>query len=322
MTMIDRLDPELAAAYDVFVAATGGGFSLHDIAATRAMLDGMIAAIKEDAPAIDGVDTEDVQIPGFENAPNVAIRIYRPAAQSATLPAMLWMHAGGYVVGGIEMDDLMNRQLAKDLRCVIVSIEYRLAPEHPFPAALDDGYAALKWLSSHADELRIDPSRIAIGGASAGGGLTAGLALVARDRGEVSAALQLLIYPSIDDSNVEQASDAVPDSLFWSRENCLTGWRAYLGREPGGDDVSEYAAAYRATDLSGLPPAYIAVGDLDQFLNDSVDYARRLVAAGVPTELHVYPGACHALEVFGPMARVSQRFVADRDDALRRALHR
>lgn len=320
MTPMERLDPELVEPLEGLMAATGGGFNLQDIPATRTMLDGLMEAVKAEAPPIDGVVSEDRQVPGPTGAPDVGLRIYRPTEASANLPALLWMHAGGWVLGSIEMDDLMCRQLAKDIGCAIVSVEYRLAPENPFPAPLDDCFAAYQWLSSNAGELGIDRSRIAIGGASAGGGLAAGLALKIRDEAAGKPVLQLLIYPCIDDRNTEQAGDTIPDTLFWSRENALIGWRAYLGKEPGGDGVSPYAAACRATNFSGLPPTFIAIGELDQFLDENLELARRLAAAEVATELHVYPRACHALDVFAPMAKVTQRFASDRDNALKRAL--
>lgn len=317
--MMDRLDPELVEPLEGLMAATGGGFSLHDIPATRELLDGLIAAIKADVPSIDGVEAADHRAPG--PAGDVAVRVYRPAGVTEPLPALLWMHAGGYVLGGIEMDDLMCAQLAKDVGCAVASVEYRLAPENPYPAALDDCAAALAWLGAGAAGLAIDASRIAIGGASAGGGLAAALALKARDAGPVKPVFQLLIYPAIDDSNVELPGDTVPDTLFWDRESTRLGWLAYLGAmSPGGDDVPAYAAAVRAEDLTGLPPAFVAVGELDQFLPECLDYVRRLVGAEVPVELHVYPGACHALDVFAPMAQVSLRFVGERNRALKAAL--
>jgi len=202
-----------------------------------------------------------------------------------------------------------------------VSVEYRLAPEHPFPAPVEDCYAVLKWLATHATELGVEQNRIAIGGASAGGGLAAGLALLARDRAEVNVAFQLLIYPMIDDRNVAQANETVPDTLLWSRENNLIGWQSYLGGEPGGEDVPAYAAAFRATDLTGLPPTYIPVGELDLFLHENIAYAQRLLQAGVPTELHVYPGAYHGFDIFAPNSDVGQRFTADRNHVLKRAFH-
>ena len=271
---------------------------------------------------IEGVTTADRKAPGPAGAPEVFVRIYQPTDRPATLPALLWIHGGGYVLGSVERDDLLAKHLARVGQCVVASVEYRLAPEHPFPAPVEDCYAALKWLSAHSAEFGVNKSRIAIGGASAGGGLAAGLALLARDRAEVEVAFQLLIYPMIDDRNIAPASATVPDAFVWSRENNRMGWRALLGREPGGADVSPYAAAARATDLRGLPPAYIPVGDLDLFLDENITYAQRLLAAGVPTELHVYPGAFHGFNGFVPGAEISRRFNGDRDNALKRMLHR
>jgi len=223
--------------------------------------------------------------------------------------------------GDIEQEDLNAKQLALKGECVVVSVEYRLAPEHPYPAPLEDCYAALKWLSTHADEIGVDRSRIAIGGASAGGGLAAGLAILARDRAEVKTVFQLLVYPMINDCNVAPAGDTLPDTILWTRESNLIGWRSYLGCEPGGKGISCYAAAYRAANLEGLPSAYITVGDLDLFAREDIDYAGRLIAAGVPTELHVYPGGCHAFDMLVPGSEISQRFTADIYRALKRALH-
>lgn len=321
MEMHSRIDPELAGPLETFLSLTGGGFNLHDIPAARRRRNELAAAHLAIAPIIEGITTEDRHVPGPLGDPDVFVRIYQPTDRPTALPSLLWIHGGGYVVGRVEQDDLFAKRLSRVADCVIASVEYRLPPEYPHPAPVEDCYAALKWFAAHADEFGVDTSRIAIGGASAGGGLAAGLALLTRDRGEVELAYQLLIYPMLDDRNIEQASETAPDSYVWTRENNLMGWRAYLGREPGGADVSPYAAAVRATDLSGLPPAYVAVGDIDLFLNENIDYARRLLAAGVPTELHVYPGGFHGFDGMAPGAAVSRRFAADRDSALKRALH-
>lgn len=320
MTMTDRLDPELAAPLETFLHLTGGGLNLHDIPATRRTMEELAEAQMAKAPPITGITTVDRRVPGPDG--EVFVRIYQPAERPDTLPALLWIHGGGYVLGSVERDDPLAAHLAKVAQCVVVSVEYRLAPEHPFPAPVEDCYAALKWLAAHTEELGVQPSRIAIGGASAGGGLAAGLALLTRDRGEVELAFQLLIYPMIDDRNVAPASATRPDTFVWTRENNLMGWRAYLGREPGGADVSPYAAAARASDLTGLAPAYIPVGDLDLFLDENIEYAQRLLAAGVPTELHVYPGGYHGFNGFAPGADIAQRFNTERDEALKRILHR
>jgi acetyl esterase/lipase len=177
-------------------------------------------------------------------------------------------------------------------------------------------------IADRAADFGIDPDRLVIYGASAGGGLAAGLALLARDRGEVTICFQLLTYPMLDDRNVTPSSHAIVDPKVWNRSANTVGWNAYLNGRAGADDIEPYAAPARATDVAGLPPTYINVGDLDLFLDEDIAYAQRLMAAGVPTELHVYPGAYHGFDSFAPDAAVSRRFAAERDEILRRALHR
>jgi acetyl esterase/lipase len=319
MNFVDQIDPELRKVVEKL--PTDRPLDLSEIPVARIKMKKMVTALLANLPAVEGVTSEDQFAPGSKGDPAVRIRVYRPSDQSATLPALYWIHGGGYVMGDIDQDDRLMAQLVKRIGCVAVSVDYRLAPEHPFPAPVEDCYAGLKWLFAHANELNVDPSRIAIGGASGGGGLAAGLALLVRDRGEVNVAFQLLIYPMIDDRNATPASYAITDPRMWNRESNRLGWKAYLGRDGGGADVSPYAAASRATDLKNLPPAYIPVGALDLFVDENIEYAQRLVQAGVPTELHVYPGAFHGFDLFAPSATVSKQFKADRDDALRRALH-
>ncbi len=319
MNFIDQIDPELKAIVEKL--PPDRTLDINKIAAARANLKQTMAAALAKLPPVQGVTSQDQFAPGPQGAPAVRVRVYRPDDQRGKLPALYWIHGGGYVMGDIDQDDRLMMQLVKRIGCVAASVDYRLAPEHPFPAPVEDCYAGLKWLFAHAAELQVEPSRIAIGGASGGGGLTAGLALLARDRGEVRVAFQLLIYPMIDDRNVTPASYAITDPRMWNRTSNSLAWKAYLGRDGGGADVSPYAAAARAGDLTNLPPAYIPVGALDLFVDENIEYAQRLNQAGVPTELHVYPGAFHGFDVFAPSARVSKQFKADRDDALRRALH-
>lgn len=295
--------------------------NFNDLPAARANSRKQTEEMKKLLPEIPGIVTEDRVIPGPADAPDVPVRIYRPENQSGVLPALLWIHGGGYIMGDIESLDYSTRQLALAGECVIVSVDYRLAPDNPYPAPLEDCYAALKWLHENANELKADASRIAIGGGSAGGGLAAGLALLARDRAEVTVMFQLLIYPMIDDRNTVPASDEVRDALLWTRALNMLGWRSYLGCEPGGNDISCYAAASRAENLKGLPATYICVGDLDLFAEEDTEYARRLIAAGVSTELHVYPGGCHAFDGMVPNADISRRFTAEINRALKQALH-
>jgi len=319
MNFVEQLDPELKAVMERM--PTDRTLDLTKISAARARMKKLVLEMLATFPQVEGVSQEDRFAPGTQGGPPVRVRIYRADDQSSKLPALYWIHGGGYVMGDIDMDDRLMKQMVKRIGCVAASVDYRLAPEHPFPTPVEDCYTGLTWLFAHADELGVEPARIAIGGPSGGGGLTAGLGLLARDRKEVQVAYQLLIYPMIDDRNATAAAHAITDPRVWNRESNRLGWKAYLGRDGGGADVSPYAAATRATDLSNLPPTYISVGTLDLFVDENIDYAQRLIQAGVPTELHVYPGAFHGFDMFAPSARVSKQFKADRDNALKRALH-
>ncbi|OGO32523.1 MAG: hypothetical protein A2Z29_06955 [Chloroflexi bacterium RBG_16_56_11] len=317
--LFERLDPELKGP--IMMMLNQPLMNFDDLPAARAASNQMIATMKKQMPDIPGVITEDRTIPGPEGASVLTVRIYRSEQQSELLPALLWIHGGGYVLGSLDQEDFTGKRFTLAGKCITVSVEYRLAPEHPFPAPLEDCYAALKWLAGHAEELGVDRSRIAIGGASAGGGLASGLALLTRDRAEVNIMYQLLVYPMINDCNMAPASDILPDTLLWTRAANRMGWKSYLGCDPGGEGVSCYAAASRATNLEGLAPAYITVGDLDLFAQEDIDYARRLIAAGVPIELHVYPGGCHAFDMIGPGSNITKMFINDMHRALRRVFH-
>ena len=269
--------------------------------------------------AANNVRMEERWVPGPAGAPNIALRIYTPDREGK-LACLYHIHGGGYVLGNAASLEYMHRPMADELGCVIVSVDYRLSPETVFPGAIEDCYAGLAWVTSHASELGIDIARIGVTGESAGGGLAAALALLVRDRGEYRLAFQNLIYPMIDDRTCT-ITDPHPHtgSFIWTPHNNRFGWRALLGVEPGGLDISPYAAASRAKDLTGLPPTYISTGALDLFLEEDLDYARRLTRAGVPTELHVYPGAVHGFERH-PSALVSKQSRRDRVDALHRAI--
>jgi acetyl esterase/lipase len=318
--MMDRIDPELSEPLKKFLNSERGRLDSHDINARRALQAKMLIDMKEQTPVIQGITCEDRLLPGPNHDHDVAVRVYRPTDHPTTLPALLWIHGGGYIFGNPEQDDFKVKNLTATGRCITVSVDYRLAPENPFPAGLEDCYLALKWIFSNADTLGIDRTHIAIGGGSAGGGLAASLALLARDRREVSISFQMLLCPMIDDRNILPASDSLPDTLVWTRESNRIGWQSYLGRSIGAEDLPPYAAAYRAINPRGLPPAYIAIGELDLFLNESTIYAQRLIQAEVPTELHVYRGAFHGFEMTAPEANISRRFVDDYCQALKRAL--
>jgi acetyl esterase/lipase len=230
------------------------------------------------------------------------------------------MHGGGYV-GGSAKEYLGHVQsVAEALDCVIVTVEYRLAPETAYPGSLEDNYAALRWTYAHADEIGLDRARLAIMGESAGGGHAAALAVAARDRGEIPIVLQVLIYPMIDDRTGTTAPvPAHIGSLVWTTESNRIGWTALLGHAPGGAHTPPEAAVARLADLSGLPPTFIAVGGLDLFVEEDLVYATRLINAGVPTELYVAPGAFHAFDLVAPDAAVSKAFTGATLGALRRA---
>jgi acetyl esterase/lipase len=241
---------------------------------------------------------------------DVGVRVQRPAGQHDPGPALLWIHGGGTVMGTAVQDDKFGRKIVNFVDVAVAAVEHRLAPEHPYPTPLEDCYAALSWLMRQP---WVDPTRVAIGGASAGGGLAAALALLARDRGEFAPALQMLVYPMLDDR-----TGAQPDGrsrVMWSERDNQLAWRWYLG---GADPKA--AAPARHEDLTGLPPAWIGIGTLDLFYAESVAYAARLRDAGVPTHLQVAQGAFHAFDFITPNAAVSQRFFASQCRSLRSAL--
>ena len=312
--------PELLPALDALPALQ---LDAELLRAIRANLGGASVPRPPLPPALVTVRCEQRLIPGPAGAPDVRVLLYTPPAASATpaaKPAFLHMHGGGFVLGMPEINDQSNRALALELDCVVVSVDYRLAPETRYPGALEDCYAALRWLHAQAAELGVDRDRIAIGGESAGGGHAAALALLARRRGEVPICLQALDSPMLDDRT---GSGAEPHpycgEFVWTPANNRFGWQALLGVEPGGPDVPEEAVPARASDLDGQPPTLIVVGALDLFLEENLDYARRLTRAGVPTELHVIPGAFHGFGAAGGDAPQVQDCLRWRRDALARA---
>jgi acetyl esterase/lipase len=244
-------------------------------------------------PPSEVVERQDHLVPG---EPEVPVRLHRPTGADEALPCLYAMHGGGYVIGSYDHDSATFDRLCPVLGIAGVAVDYRLAPDTPYPGPLEDCYRGLKWTYDNAEQLGIDPERIGVGGISAGGGLAAALALLARDRGEIPIAFQLLDCPMLDDRQITRSSqrDGLP---VWSRESNTFGWRSYLADLYGTDDIPYTAAPARADDLSGLPPAFVSVGTLDGFLDEDVDYALRLNHAGVPCELHVYPGACHGYQI-------------------------
>ncbi len=251
----------------------------------------------------------------------VPVRVYRPTGLDKDAPALIFIHGGGFVMGDVSSRDPLCLGLAHHGQCVVVSVDYRLAPEHPFPAGFDDCYAALEWLAKEPAKESVGaglcPAKIAVCGISAGGGLAAALALKSRDQKGPALMHQFLIIPDIDDRLITASSHRIHDARVWDRSTAEVSWQMYLGDAFGGD-VSPYAAPARATDLSGLPPATVLVEDLDILRDEGVDYANRLNNAGVRTELHVYPGTFHGHFGMVPEAAVSKRTVADILSAVQR----
>lgn len=295
---IQDLDPEIAAAV--------GDLGLVSISAET--LQAFRGAFPP-GPRSDAVVRDDHTVPGD---PEVPVRVHRAKGADGALPCVYSIHGGGYVLGSYDMDDTRFDGWCPALGIVGVSVEYRLAPETPYPGPLEDCYRGLRWVYDHADELGVDRGRIGVAGVSAGGGLAAALALLARDRGEVPLAFQLLDCPMLDDRQLTPSSQM--DGLaVWSRQSNTFGWRSYLGDLYGTDRVPYTAAPARCEDLSGLPPAFVSVGTVDGFRDEDVDYATRLNQAGVPCELHVYPGASHGYQmaVGSDVARRSERDVRE-----------
>jgi len=306
------VDPELKPLLALFPTMTLTAENLEPMRARRLPM-----------PAGDPVPVEltRLSVPGPAGAPEVPLHIYRPSGAEKPLPTILHLHGGGYVAGSADTLEPVHRGLTHALQCMIVSADYRLAPETAFPGNVEDAYAALAWTATKGAEHGIDIGRIGVMGESAGGGLAAALALLARDRGEYPLAFQHLIYPMLDDRTCVLA-DPHPyaGEFVWNADSNRFGWASLLGQAPGSADVSPYAAAARAEDLGGLPPTFIATGALDLFLEEDLEYARRLMRAGVAVELHVYPGAFHAFNVV-PGAAVASNARRDSLEALRRALH-
>ena len=312
--MRDMVDPSLLPGLDFMPPLD---ITVESLPAVRQGMEQMSAMAPE--PQDSGVEWRDERIiapAGHE----LLVRIYRPVDAEGELPAILHVHGGGYVVGSVTTNHLSNIELALSTSALILSVDYRLAPETVAPGAVEDCYAALQWLHDSAEQLGIDRARIAVRGESAGGGLAAALALLARDRGGPAIAHQNLIYPMLDDRTCITRLPEHLGAFVWTPQANSFGWRSLLGQEPGSADISPYAAPARAEDLAGLPPAFICVGALDLFLVEDMDYARRLIEAGVAAELHVYPGAYHGFDVLQDAPPV-QQMKRDAVAALRKALH-
>lgn len=236
------------------------------------------------------------------------LRLYRPDTLHSNA-ALFWIHGGGYVIGQASQDDRLCCVTAQALGIRVVSVEYRLAPENRFPAALDDCHAGWQWLQQRARDLGLDARRVAIGGESAGGGLAAGLVQRLHDEGGAQPIAQWLICPMLDDRTAARRELDAVDHYIWNNRLNAIGWRAYLGAEPGAANVPAYASPARREDLRGLPPAWIGVGDIDLFCDEDCAYAERLRAAGVDVMLDVVPGAPHGFGAWAPESQIARDFV-------------
>jgi acetyl esterase/lipase len=309
------IDPESVGPLDQLLQALPGGFNaIPDITARRAALKQMLGAIE--VPPNPNVTSQDRMVPGPDGAPEIKVRIYRPANRTGPRPGIYYIHGGGMALGDLDSEDAMATRICDEVGAVVVSVEYRLAPEHPHPAPSQDCYAGLKWMAANAGHLGIDPARLGVYGGSAGGGLAIAVCLLARDHGGPAICFQMPIYPMIDDRNETGSSHEITDIGLWDLAANIEAWQWYLG--DGKPD--QYAAPARADDLAGLPAAFIDVGTVDLFRDEDIIFAMRLMQAGVPTELHVNPGSYHGSESFAPDAALSRRIVERRLDALRRAL--
>ncbi|GAB2813989.1 alpha/beta hydrolase [Actinocorallia aurea] len=309
-------DPELGTALEALASVVSPTITPDDIPGLRSARTMTVPGL--DLTLRGAITVEEITAPGPRG--EIPLIVGRPADAEGPLPAVYYMHGGGMIAGDARGGLLDPLRWARDLGLVVVSVDYRLAPEDPHPAPVEDCYAGLAWAVENAAKLGLDPARVLVAGTSAGGGLAAAVALMARDRGGPALIGQLLMCPMLDDRNTS-ASGAQMDGIgVWDRTSNETGWRALLGEAKGGPDVSPYAAPARATDLSGLPPAFIDVGSAETFRDEDVAYAAAIWAAGGTAELHVWPGGFHGFDLLVPKAALSVEARAARVAWLRRLL--
>ena len=321
--MNDRLDPELAAALALIPAGVDPGHQLRDMNVVRLLRStrDLLAATGGTLPSDDAVTTEDREVPGPAGADPVPVRVYTPTGSGGTpAPGVVFFHGGAFVMGDVYTEELRCLRYAAGAGCVVVSVGYRLAPEHPFPAGVDDCYAALQWTVAHAAELGVDAGRVGVAGSSAGGALAAAVALMARDSGGPALAFQLLNYPVLDDRMTTPSMRTFDATPLWTSGSTADMWEHYLGASGQRGEVSPYAAPARAGALAGLPPAYVSTAELDPLRDEGIDYARRLLESGVRTELHSFPGACHGFDLIAAASALGRRSLAEQVGALERGL--
>ncbi len=270
---------------------------------------------------LEDVHIENIIIPGDMDQTKIRLRIYKLKSSSAPTPVLIWYHGGGYIMGIPEMDDQRCTSFVQALGITVVSVDYRIAPQYPFPNGLEDSYSALKWVAAHATQLNIDPGHIAIGGQSAGAGLAASLAQLAHDRNEIQPIFQLLVYPMLDDRTVLREDNNHANHIVWNQHSNRFGWQSYLGKHFGAEDIPAYAVPARRNDLSGLPPAWVGIGTLDLFYDEAMTYAQRLKDAGIDCEVKTVPGAFHGFDVFDPKLPVVEEFLRSQIAALKQYLY-
>lgn len=313
-------DPELASLLGEIREITPTS-NLENLPKVRAMTaDGLPGVPKPDLTADGAVVIDDITVTGTEHAPDLGIKVLRPAEGHGPWPAIYYIHGGGMVSGTPASLLDMFVPYVHEVGVLLASVDYRLAPEHPHPAPIEDCYAGLRWLAENAEQLGADPARIMIAGTSAGGGLAAATALLARDRGFPALTHQVLLCPMLDDRLETPSSQMLVGEGVWDRHENEFGWSSLLGDRRGAPDVSPYAAPARAEDLSGLPRTFIDVGSTETFRDEVLDYATRLSQAGVVVDLHMWGGGFHGFPFLAPGAAVSKAANATLDDFLRRAL--
>ena len=305
------IDPELLDVLSGSGATGKPGPPVGDVDSRRKNLSEGFAALAASRDSVPGVDRTDLSTITNDGS-NLKLSWYQHATIEPPGSAVLYFHGGGFIVSLLPVYDGIMRAYTKATGVPMLLVDYRVAPEHPYPTPVEDCYAALCWLADHAIELGVDPKRVGMMGESAGGGLAAGVALMARDRGGPAVAQQMLIYAMLDDGTVGRDPQLPPEYLVFTYDDNRTGWGVLVGPALHGEEVSPYAAPARASDLSGLPETYIDVGDSDILRDENIEYARRLMAEGVPTELHLLPGLPHGFDLVAPEATVTKRVIANR----------
>ncbi|MEU3984245.1 alpha/beta hydrolase [Streptomyces sp. NPDC026672] len=314
-------DPELAAALDLFKDVVKPGMAMDEIEAFRRGVGTEVMG-NVDTTLGGTFEAEDRTVPGLWGAPDITLLICRPVSRAAdsALPVIYHVHGGGMVMGDRRAGVDVALEWAREVGAVVVSVEYRLAPEHPHPAPIDDVYAGLLWTAEHAAEIGGDPERVVIAGGSAGAGLTAALALRLRDQAGPRVIGQLLMCPMLDDRNDTPSAHQMTGLGVWDRTANETGWTALLGEHRGGPDVSPYASPARASDLSGLPPAFLDCGSAETFRDEILAYAARIWQAGGVAELHVWPGGFHGFDNVAPQTPLARAARSSRVNWLKRLL--